>query len=159
MLTGSRNQFVITKNKTTQKYWCGARYNPKTEKWSDLKNSPQECSQSMWHVDWPPVGGGGDKELELTENELFDRLIEWDEHNYLLGAAAGGTSDKQSTDGIVDNHAYSIIDSRQNICGTGIDLLLIRNPWGEGGELKNGMIIYLGCLNNSLTHTNIRVLV
>jgi hypothetical protein len=77
-------------------------------------------------------------DLELTEDELFYRVVVWDETNYLIGAGTDGSSDKNSTDGIVDNHAYSVIDSRQNVCGTGIDLLLVRNPWGKGGELENG---------------------
>ena len=62
----------------------------------------------------------------------------WNDTNYLIGAGTDGVSDKASTDGIVDNHAYSVIDSRTNVCGTGIDLLLVRNPWGRGGEIKNG---------------------
>lgn len=138
MMTGSRNQFVISKNPKTKKYKCGAKYNPQSNKWTAHTNSPHDHSPSIYQVDWPPVGGGGDLTLELTEDELYIRIVTWDENNYLLGAATSGSSDKQSTDGIVDNHAYSVIDSRQNICGTGIDLLLIRNPWGEGGELKNG---------------------
>lgn len=32
----------------------------------------------------------------------------------------------------------------QNICGSGIDLLLIRNPWGEGGDIKNGQFTRFG---------------
>jgi hypothetical protein len=39
---------------------------------------------------------------------------------------------------IVDNQAHSVIDNQQKICEKGIDLLLIRNPWGEGEELKKG---------------------
>ena len=140
-MTGSRNQFVITKNPKTQKYHCGAKYNPQDQKWTEHSNSPHDHNPAIWKVDWPPVGGGGDSALELNEDDLFRRVVAWDENNYLIGAATSGTSDKQSTDGIVDNHAYSVIDSRQNICGTGIDLLLIRNPWGEGGELKNGTCV------------------
>lgn len=104
--------------------------------WTDHDNSPHDYSQACWKVDWPEVGGGGD--MDLTENELYKRLVAWNNNNYLLGAGTDGSSDKNSTDGIVDNHAYSIIDARANICGTGIDLLLVRNPWGHGGEIENG---------------------
>ncbi|CAB9518072.1 Calpain-1 catalytic subunit [Seminavis robusta] len=142
MLTGSRNQFVIQKVRGTSKYWCGAKYNPEDQKWSPHSNSPHDSSSMLWKVSWPKAGGGGDG--DLTEDELFQRIITWDEHNFLIGAATAGTSDRNTTDGIVDNHAYSIIDSRQNICGTGIDLLLIRNPWGEGGELQNGQFMRSG---------------
>lgn len=143
MMTGSRNQYVITRNPKTQKYSCSAKYNCLEQRWSDHSNSPQDSSPALWNVDWPTVGGGGDMELELNENELYKRVVVWDEHNYLVAAATSGSSDKQSTDGIVDNHAYSVIDSRSNICNTGLDLLLIRNPWGEGGELKNGTYMCL----------------
>lgn len=147
MLTGSRNQYMITKNAKTGKYTCGAKYNPNEQKWSDHSNSPHDSNPAIWAVDWPPVGGGGPASLELNEDELYQRIVIWDENNYLIGAGTSGTSDKKSTDGIVDNHAYSVIDSRQNICDTGIDLLLIRNPWGEGGDLKNGTVCLLpfGC--------------
>ena len=123
MLTGSRNQFVITKNPKTGKYVCGAKYDPGTEKWSEHSNSPHDSNPANWRVEWPKVGGGGDVNLELDEDALFKRIIAWDENNFLTAAATAGTSDKQKTNGMVDNHAYSIIDSRQNIAGTGLDLL------------------------------------
>ena len=82
----------------------------------------------MWQVDWPKVGGGGSRNLELTEEQLFLKMVAWDEQNYIVGAGTSGTSDKNSTDGLVDNHAYSVIESRSNVCGTGIDLLKVRNP-------------------------------
>ena len=138
MLTGSRNQYEITRDKKTGKFWCGARYNPNSGQWSEHSNSPHGSNPAIWRVDWPSVGGGGDQKLDLTQDELYARIVAWDEHNFLIGAASGGVSDKQTTDGIVDNHAYSIIDTRPNVCGTGMDLLLVRNPWGEGGDLKNG---------------------
>ena len=35
---------------------------------------------------WPEAGGGGDLDLELNEEELFERLCAWDDHNYIIGA-------------------------------------------------------------------------
>ena len=35
---------------------------------------------------WPEVGGGGDLDLELNEEELFERLCAWDDQNYIIGA-------------------------------------------------------------------------
>ena len=58
-------------------------------------------------------------------------------YSFLVGAGTSGTSDKNSTDGLVDNHAYTVIESRSNVCGTGIDLLKVRNPWGSG-EIEDG---------------------
>ena len=138
MMTGSRNQFIVSKNPDTSLYRCMARYNAKEKKWTDHSNSPHDSDQNVWSVDWPKVGGGGIMGSEITAEDLYNRIVAWDKTNYLIGAGTDGWSDKESTDGIVDNHAYSVIDSQRNICGTGIDLLLIRNPWGKGGELQNG---------------------
>ena len=145
MLTGSRNQFTIMKNEGTGKYSCTAKYNPLKEEWLEYHNSPKDCKAAYYKVQWPKVGWrisprGRSSNLELTSDELFQRMIAWNEHNMLLGAgsAIGSGSDVTKTNGIVDNHAYSIIDGRKNVCGTGIDLLLLRNPWGKGGYIKNG---------------------
>lgn len=138
MMTGSRNQFIITNNPKTGKYYCGAKYNPQEENWSEHSNSPHDSDARMWKVDWPKIGGGGSAEVELTQDQLFQKIVAWDENNFLVGAGTDGTSDEESTEGVVDNHAYSVIDCRQNVCGTGVDLLLLRNPWGKGGGLENG---------------------
>jgi hypothetical protein len=140
MITGSRNQFMIQFNPTTNSYFCMAKYSPNAG-WSAHSNSPHDSNESYWNVDWPSVGGGcadGDISKGISANELFYKIVAWDQTNYLIGAATVGNSDAITTDGIVDNHAYSVIDSREDICGTGIDLLLIRNPWGKGNGLKNG---------------------
>jgi hypothetical protein len=138
MLTGSRNQYLISKNTETNKYLCAARFDPNVEKWTEHSNSPQDSDPAHWRVDWPKVGGGGNRDLELSDDQLFDRIVAWDEHNFLVGAGTDGRSDTESTEGVVDNHAYSVIDTRKNICDTGVDLLLVRNPWGKGGDIQNG---------------------
>ena len=61
----------------------------------------------------------------------------WDDNNYLIGAGTKGVSDRFSTNGIVDNHAYSILDCRNDVAGTGVDLIRVRNPWGHG-EISHG---------------------
>merc|ERR1711933_609174 len=40
--------------------------------------------------------------------------------------------------GLVDNHAYSVIESVDNVAGTEIYLIKVRNPWGKG-EIEDGM--------------------
>ena len=37
----------------------------------------------------------------------------------------------------MDNHAYSVIESVDNVAGTDIDLIKVRNPWGKG-EIEDG---------------------
>lgn len=135
LMTGCKHQYMITKNERTNKYACYGQYNTHTKTWNRLANSPHDADNSMWPVPWPEVGGGGDK--ELTEDELFLKMVAWDKENYIVGAGTKGTSDKHSTGGLVDNHAYSVIESHSNVCGTGIDLLKVRNPWGKG-EIEDG---------------------
>lgn len=135
LLTGCKEQYMISKNPDTGKYVCHSKYNPYEKRWAKHGNSPHDGERGMWPVPWPKVGGGGDK--ELTEDELFLRLVAWDKVNYIVGAGTKGESDKNMTDGLVDNHAYSVIESHDNVAGTGIGLLKVRNPWGKG-EIEDG---------------------
>jgi hypothetical protein len=137
LMTGCKEQYSISKNPKTGKYICSAKYNPYDKKWAKHGNSPHDGDASMWRVAWPKVGGGGDMNLELTEEELFQKMYAWDQENYIVGAGTSGTSDTQSTGGMVDNHAYSVIECRDNVAGTSIDLFKVRNPWGKG-EIEDG---------------------
>lgn len=58
----------------------------------------------------------------------------WDQANYIV---SGGTKKTTTDIGLVDSHAYTIIESVEDACGTGINLLKVRNPWGEG-EMEDG---------------------
>jgi hypothetical protein len=140
LMTGCKEQYTITKNKETGGYICMAKYNPYKKKWLKHGNSPHDGDKSMYQVAWPEVGvgGGEDRDKELNEDELFLEMCAWDEVNYIVGAGTTGTSDENETDGMVDNHAYSVIESVSNVAGTGIGLIKVRNPWGRG-EIEDGM--------------------
>ena len=48
-------------------------------------------------------------------------------------------SDSESTDGIVDGHAYTVLDCVADVAGVAeLDMIKVRNPWGSG-EFKSGM--------------------
>jgi len=136
LLTGCKHQYTIRKNAKTGKYGCFAKFNPQTRQWARHTNSPHDCSQSVWPVAWPDVGGGGTG--EMTEEQLFMRMCAWDDENYIVGASVDGVSDKHRTDGMVNNHAYSVIEAHNDVAGTDIDLFKVRNPWGKG-EIENGL--------------------
>lgn len=138
LMTGCRDQYTIRRNRKTGRYTCNARYNPMTKKWAKHTNSPHDSDPSVWQVAWPAVGGGGNETLELSADELFDRMCAWDKENFIVGAGTSGTSDKNSTDGMVDNHAYSVIDCFKNVAGTKFGMMKVRNPWGKG-EIEDGM--------------------
>ena len=137
LLTGCREQYTMRRNPDTGKWRCFAKCNPKTKEWANLANSPKDCSKTTWRVDWPEVGGGGNRDVELDDEEMFMLLFAWDQVNYIVGAGTPGKSDKNSTGGMVDNHAYTVIESVDNVAGTDIDLIRVRNPWGNG-EIEDG---------------------
>lgn len=136
-MTGCKHQYTIRKNPKTGLYGCYAKYDPSEGKWAPHKNCPQENNSDMWRVAWPEVGGGGAISKELTKEELFMKMFAWDNENFIVAAGTNGTSDKELTDGMVDNHAYSVIECVDNAAGTEIDLFKVRNPWGKG-EIEDG---------------------
>ena len=85
---------------------------------------------------WPEAGGGGGLDVELSAEELFARMCVWDDMNYIMCAATKAGVDCEQTDGIVDGHAYSVLCCEDDVAGTGVDLVQMRNPWGKGGELE-----------------------
>jgi hypothetical protein len=136
LLTGCKEQYIVRKNPKTNLFVAGSKFDPQKKRWSEHGNAPSDGEQAMWPSAWPKIGGGGNK--GLTSDQLFKRMCQWDDANYLIGAASEGVSDKNTTDGIVDNHAYSVVDCRNDVCGTGIDLIQVRNPWGYG-SIKHSM--------------------
>lgn len=83
LMTGCKYQYTMSKNPKTGKFICTAKYNPHEKKWAKHSNSPHDSDPSMWRVEWPKVGGGGSVDLELTEDELFLRMVAWDKTNYI----------------------------------------------------------------------------
>jgi len=137
LLTGVKSQYLIQKKEGTDKFVCSARYNTKKMDWVKHGNAPSDGNQGMWEVPWPGTGkenGGGKK--ELSPKQLFAKVCAWHDENFLIGASSKGDSDKHSTDGIVDNHAYSVVDCRRNVAGSGVDMIQVRNPWGYGESNK-----------------------
>jgi hypothetical protein len=126
LMTGCREQYMIQRDKASSKYACFGKFNVNTKKWAELANSPHDGDANMWPCPWPDVGGGGRSDLRLTEDDLFLRMVAWDKQNYIVGAGTKGTSDKHTTGGLVDNHAYSVIECYSNVAGSGIDILKVR---------------------------------
>jgi hypothetical protein len=141
LLTGCKYQYDIHMNPETGKYYALGRYNPTKKKWEDHYNSPHDGNGRLWKVDWPEVGGGGSRNQEITKEELFQKMCAWDKENYIVAAStsgAGGVSSAAVDDGLVDDHAYSVIECLDNVAGTGFGMMKVRNPWGKG-EIEDGM--------------------
>jgi len=139
IMTGCKHQYEIQRNPKTGKFFCLTKFNPNTRKWEKhYNNSKKDPGNNLWKSDWPKVGGGGPG--EITEDDLFERICQWDDTNYIMSAAttgSGGVSSVGQDSGLVNDHAYSLISAHDNVAGTGIGLLNMRNPWGSG-EIDNG---------------------
>jgi len=137
LLLGSKERYTIQrKGGPASKFGCFGARNPNTGKWERLANSPHEGFQGLWPMDWPEAGGGG--KANLSAEEVFARMCAWDDANYLMAAGTKTGSDKNRTNGIVDGHAYSVLECVNDAAGTPVDLLKVRNPWGSG-EVEEGM--------------------
>jgi len=139
IMTGCKDQFTIERNPKTGKWFALKKYNPGKKKWEKHYNNPKEDpGYNLWKVDWPEQGGGGLG--EITEDDLFRRICSWDKVNFVMSAAttgSGGVSSVGQDSGLVADHAYSLVDAYDNVAGTGIGLLNMRNPWGTG-EIEDG---------------------
>jgi hypothetical protein len=138
LLTGCKHQYTIYRAENGN-YECYGLYDSSKKQWMMLANSPHDGPKQVTQIPWPEVGGGGD--TALSSNELFDRMCAWDKQNYIIGAGTKSTasgSDSTSTDGIYDNHAYSVITCVKNVADSGFDLVKVRNPHGSG-EFSSGM--------------------
>jgi calpain-15 len=78
-------------------------------------------------VPWPD----GSEDNKSNE-DLFSVLAGWDASNYVMCAGSESGSDThKSPEGIVQGHAYTLIAVKEDIAGSGISLLQLRNPWGQ----------------------------
>jgi len=129
MLTGCEDQYTFRDDDGDGFACMGCPDN------DTLENSPHDGSQSLHYIDWPEVGGGGDERHKCEHDEMFEKMVAWDNQNYIIGAGTCSGSDSEDHQGIVDGHAYSVL---RCVSVGGFDLLKVRNPWGKG-EYKSGM--------------------
>jgi hypothetical protein len=75
-----------------------------------------------------------DSRLNIVFSELWQRLTLWINNGYMMGCSSPAGSDSHTSSlGIVQGHAYSILDAYEV---EGNKLLQIRNPWGNSIEWK-----------------------
>merc|ERR1711953_487817 len=68
----------------------------------------------------------------MSDAEMLLELDGFDKRNYLMGCASESGSDSDTnSQGVVQGHAYSLISVKMNCAGSDIDLLCLRNPWGN----------------------------
>jgi len=70
----------------------------------------------------------------IETGELWTKMIQWSAKEFLMGAGSKSGSDKEVSDlGIVQGHAYSVLDFFEL---EGTKLVQLRNPWGDATEWK-----------------------
>jgi len=137
MLTGCKEVYSINSRDGGRSYTCMGAYNPNENRWEELANSPHKGFRGVWPMKWPQVGGGGKLDQAFGQEIVFSKMCAWDDANYIMGAGSQSGSDTNSTDGIVDGHAYSVLRCIQNAGGAGFDMVKMRNPWGQH-EFEDG---------------------
>jgi hypothetical protein len=131
ILTGCRDCYTLMSKNQGRSYRIYGKLSNQ-----QLANSPHEGDRGVYEVEWPAAGGGGGPK-ELSSTEVFVRLAAWEQNNYMMAAGTRGGSDSDDTDGIVDGHAYSVLDVQLNVANSRINMIKVRNPWGKG-EFENG---------------------
>ena len=73
-----------------------------------------------------------DKEKQKDLNQLFELLLALGTKSYLMGCAWEGANPEAKAKGIVEWHAYSLLEVIEDKCddGTAVRLMQVRNPWG-----------------------------
>lgn len=119
-------------------FGCFGPFNPHRNSWEPLDNHGGD-DYTRWPMAWPEAGGGGHCSMRLRPQQLFERMCAWDDNNYLMAAGTKSKSDTEKSDGIVVNHAYTILECSDNAGGTQFDMIKLRNPWGKDGEFDKGI--------------------
>jgi len=97
-------------------------------------HSTYESIQNVTEGAWPDGSAGNNPK---SNAQMWQCMAQWDSQDYMAicGSAAQGKSDTSSLPcGIIYMHAYSIIQVKSNIAGSGINLAQCRNPHGAGGQ-------------------------
>lgn len=136
--TGCKETYLIGRehnnnDEVTDKWGCQGRVKPGGKEYLPQFNSSKRMQEeSSWNYrKWPEFGGGGELYSTVDVDALFDKMVAWDEANFLMAASTFGKSDGNTRDGIVDCHAYSLLRVTKNVAGSGQDLLLLRNTWAN----------------------------
>ena len=68
---------------------------------------------------------GGSREELMSKDQLFQRMCLWEDAEFIMAAGTRAGSDTQEHDGVVDGHAYTIMDCVTNVAGSGFDLIRV----------------------------------
>mmetsp|Transcript_87324 Transcript_87324/g.170858 ORF Transcript_87324/g.170858 Transcript_87324/m.170858 type:complete len:501 (-) Transcript_87324:11-1513(-) len=135
ILLGCKEQYTFREQ--DGQWMCLSAFNPNKQEWEHLANSPHDGFRGLWPSTWPEVGGGGSLSKRCSPTEMFLRMCQWEDAEFIMGCGTKSGSDSNDTEGIVDGHAYTILACENNVAGSGINMVKVRNPWGQG-EFRSG---------------------
>jgi len=135
ILLGCKEQYSFRED--DGEWMALSAYNPNEDRWEDLANSPHDGFKGLWPSAWPEVGGGGAVGTKISPQDMFLRMCQWEDEEFIMGCGTKAGSDSNDTDGIVDGHAYTILACVHNVAESGLNLIKVRNPWGKG-EFQSG---------------------
>jgi hypothetical protein len=134
ILTGCRNAYNFTLKDFAR---CGNIAGAKRGNRVQKRNG-----EGRYRIPWPSANGKPVVQPK-TQDGCIDALYAYDKANYPMCCSAmkrDGNTAATLADGFIDNHAYTLIRVGKNVAGSGIDMLLVRNPWGRG-ELTRGRFV------------------
>jgi len=134
MLLGVRDQYLFERD--DEGMWEALRdFDPEKQRWAEFSNSGD--ISDWWRSVWPEVGGGGRLGEKVSQDDMFRRMALWEDADFLMACGTEAGSDKSKNDGIYYGHAYTILRVEEDVAGSGINMLQVRNPHGKG-ELETG---------------------
>lgn len=70
---------------------------------------------------------------EMDSDSMFQELVSCNRSQFLMAAGSNAGSDSDTSgQGVVQGHAYTILDVADGPAGTDYKLVQLRNPWGRG---------------------------
>eukprot|EP00746_Dinoflagellata_sp_MGD_P008946 gnl/MRDRNA2_/MRDRNA2_118003_c0_seq1.p1 gnl/MRDRNA2_/MRDRNA2_118003_c0~~gnl/MRDRNA2_/MRDRNA2_118003_c0_seq1.p1 ORF type:complete len:487 (-),score=101.78 gnl/MRDRNA2_/MRDRNA2_118003_c0_seq1:49-1509(-) len=104
--------------------------------WAQFRSipDPKRLGSCVDHPGQPEPWDDGSTDPKEPES-FFQLLAEWDAKSYVMICGDNPDVDNPNAgklvDGIVQCHMYSLIAVKPDVAGSGVDLLQVRNPWGE----------------------------
>ena len=103
--------------------------------WAKVHGSYERVTSGMSKEVMRDLTGAPSQEFELSEEGLYERLLEYHARDYLMTA---GTDEEKNAKklkelGLIEDHSYGVINVKKVTDDLGQDykLVQLRNPWGS----------------------------
>jgi len=104
--------------------------------WAKMHGSYERVEAGLAHEVMRDLTGAPSYDVDVDEEGLLARLVEYDNKNYMMAASAGSTDASAETLeelGLVAQHSYGLLAAKrvQTEDGEEVELVQLRNPWGD----------------------------